>query len=294
MNIFEDVDNPSLNENEIRMERQSTRLYIVLLLITILILVSYTSLIYRNHEVQVSISSLDSFNKFENLHRSMVVNCPCTKLSSFHSTFYQIEPTFHEVCSSDFVTNQWLAALFKKYRSLVTLPINAFTFNGTAFAHFQSISIMCNLVKQAVIDGRDSFLQTSVLSSQMPNIDLFYINTNSTLNDFKKSLSNNFLHNLQMFRDLTQGNGLVSVYATNGDVFLLPNLTADQTIYMKFQSYSECDCGITASCIQNSIPYVPGYVIGCLPLESLLRSTFECLYDQICVDQMSLYMNFIT
>ena len=141
------------------------------------------------------------------------------------------------------------------------------------------------------MDGRDAFLQTSVLSSQMPNIDLFYLNTNSTLNDFKKSLSNNFIHNLQMFRGLTQGNGLVSVYATNGDLFLLQNLTADQTIYMKFQSYGECDCGLTASCVQNSIPYIPGYVIGCLPLESFLRSTFECLYDQICVDQMSSYVN---
>ena len=117
LNIFEDVDNPSLDENEIRIERHSTRLYILLLLITILILVSYTSLIYRNNEVQVSISSLDSFNEFQNIHRSTVVNCPCTKLSSIRATFYRSEPTFHEVCSSDFVTSEWLTALFNKYRS---------------------------------------------------------------------------------------------------------------------------------------------------------------------------------
>jgi hypothetical protein len=44
---------------------------------------------------------------------------------------------------------------------------------------------------------------------------------------------------------------------------------------MKFQSYEECDCVISSSCIQNSISNVPRYVVGCLPLESFFRSTID-------------------
>jgi len=32
---------------------------------------------------------------------------------------------------------------------------------------------MCNLAKQALIDGRDLFLSTLVVTSQMPNKELF-------------------------------------------------------------------------------------------------------------------------
>jgi len=289
LNIFEDVNNPSLNENEIHIKRQATRAYIALLSLTILILVTYTSLIYHNNQITENISSLDSLIHFQNLHNDTFIDCPCTKLSIVQSAFYQMEPVFHDVCSSDFVNNQWIYLLFDYYRYLPPLPTNAFTFSGTAFTYFQAMSLMCHLAIQAVIDAQDLFLATSVVTSQMPNFHLFDSNTNSTLDDFQSTLSNNFIHNLDMFRGLVQGNGLVSVYSTNWNLFL-PNLTIDNTIYMKSQSYGECDCATSSSCIQNSTPYLPGYVVGCLPLESFLRSTLECLYDQLCVNQMSSYV----
>ena len=290
LNIFANSDNPSLDENDIRIEKQSTRLYIVLLFLTIVILIFYTSLTYRSNEVIVPISSLESLIKFQNFHRSILVNCSCTKLSTTRSTFYKIEPKFHQICSSDFVSDQWLNKLFESYQNVRSLPTSIFTFNRTAFAHFQSMSIMCNLAKQAAIDARELFLQTSVVSSQMPPMDLFYFNTNLTLNNFQSSLSSTFNHRLQMFRGLSQGNGLASVYSTNWNLFLFPDFHTNPKIYMKSQSYGECDCAISSSCIQDSIPFVRGYVVGCLPIESYLLSTFECLYSELCVNQISSYV----
>ncbi len=96
--------------------------------------------------------------------------------------------------------------------------------------------MMCHLARQAISDARDLFLSTSVVTSQMPNLDLFHLNTNSTLENFKSLLSNNFIHNLRMFR------GLVSVHTINWDPVPSPNLIAYQSVYMKSRSYGGCDC----------------------------------------------------
>jgi hypothetical protein len=164
---------------------------------------------------------------------------------------------------------------------LKKLPTNASTYIGTAFTHFQAMSIMYSLVKQYVIDARNSFLATSDVSSQMKDSHLFDLDTNSTLNDFYSSISNNFIHTLEMFNGFTQASGLISVYSTNWNPYFL-DLTEDNSMYFQSQSYGECDCAISSSCIQNSTPNV----VGCSPVESLLQSTLECLYDQLCINQM--------
>lgn len=176
------------------------------------------------------------------------------------------------------------------YQRQSTTEMNSLTFNGTAFAYFQSLRIMCDLTKQAVIDAQDIFLSTQVVSAYMLDYDLFTSQMNATLTFYKSTLSNSFVHTLQMLLGMAQGNGLVSGYLTNWGVFL-PNMTTDATIYTKARIYNQCNCATSVSCIQSSIPYVPGFVVGCLPIESFLRSTFECLYNQTCINTISSYVN---
>ncbi|CAF1641592.1 unnamed protein product, partial [Adineta ricciae] len=259
LNFFEDEENPSLNENEIYIKQQSTRLYLILLIFIIIILMTYTSFIYRNKQITENISSsYYNYIKFQDKHKDISINCPCTKLSTIRSTFYDIKPIFHDICSSDFISYRWTYSLFTIYRNLVRLPINAFTFRGTAYRYFQSLAILCNLTKQAVADAQNLFLTTYVVSDQMLNPTIFYLSTNSTFKDFQLTLSNDFIHNLNMFRDLSQGNSLVSVYSTNWNLFLF-NSTLDKKLYMTSQMYNGCDCAISSKCIQYSIPYFPGY-----------------------------------
>lgn len=285
LNVFEDVNNPSRDENKLHFERQSTRLYIVLLVLTTLILVIYTSLTYRTNEITVKISSIQDLIDFQDSHSSMIFSCPCTKLSSVHSKYYQMEATFHPLCSSDFIKQEWLNSLYKIYDNVKQIPNMSSTYSGTSFAYFQAMLIICNIARQYVLDATDSFLRSSIVTSQMPNIYLFHLNTNLTVKDFQSSLSKSFVENVQMFRGLSQGNGFVSIYMTNWR-FYFPNLTEGQTYYFKSETYDGCDCGISSSCVSNSTPIVPGYVVGCSPLESYLRSTLECLYSSTCLNQI--------
>jgi hypothetical protein len=290
LNMFEKAHRTAVHESRLYLQRQSTRVYFLLLSLALFILVVYTSLIYQQNDDTINISSFENFQQLQDKYGPTTVDCPCTKISFNRSTFHQVEPVFHQICSSDFINTSWLDTLFTSYVNQEVSKFHTYTFGGTAFAHFQSLSIMCDLTKQAVIDARDLFLATQVVSAFMLAYDLFEGQTTAALTSFKSTLPNSFVLTLQMLLGMAQGNGFVSGYSTNWGLFL-PNMTSDATIYTQARIYDGCNCATSASCIQSSKPYVPGFVVGCLPLQSFLRSTFECLYNQSCVDIISSYVN---
>ncbi len=115
---------------------------------------NYRLFILEDNRNTIKISSLKDFQKLQNLHVSTAIECPCTKISFNRSTFHQMEPIFHQVCSSDFINNDWLNILFTNYQN-------------------QNPSVMCHLTKQAVIDAQDFFLNTQVISTYMLDYDIF-------------------------------------------------------------------------------------------------------------------------
>jgi hypothetical protein len=290
LNIFEKVHRTVVSASELAVQRQSTRVYLIFLFMTLFILVLYNSLTYQHNIKSIGIASLADFERILYVHGPNNVECPCTQLSFARQTFHRVEPRFHSVCSSDFIRFDWLNHLFISYTSRDIWKTNSSAFVSTAFAHFQTLRIICDLTRQAVLDARDLFLSTQVVSAFMLDYLLFNETMHAASASFQLTLPNNFMHSLQMLLGMAQGNGLVSAYSTNW-ALLLPNLTKDATIYTKARIYGTCNCATSPACTQSTIPHVPGIVIGCLPLENFLRSTFECLYNQSCIDMMSIYVN---
>ncbi len=281
---------PIPGQDEMHVQRQSTRVYILLLSLSLVIIVAYTSLSYQSNDYEVEISSLDVLQNLQERYGSNVVKCPCTQLSFAHSTYVQVEPVFHNLCSSDFISTSWLNTLFERFEYAYKTSPGQLNFHQTAFAHFQAMLILCDFAKTAVNDARDLFLNTSVVSAQMPDLNLFDKQTNSILLDFQSVLPNNLLHTLQMFLGLTQGSGFISAYITNGN-FILRDTVTRSYVYVKPQWHGKCNCATSTTCVGPTIPFIPGLVVGCLPLESFLQSTLECFYDQSCTDNISSYVN---
>ncbi|CAF3944753.1 unnamed protein product [Rotaria sordida] len=50
-------------------------------------------------------------------------------------------------------------------------------------------------------------------------------------------------------------------------------------------SYQGCNCGLSSKCVQSS----RGMMAGCYPLEALLQSTFQCFYNQTCIDSNNVF-----
>ncbi|CAF0984316.1 unnamed protein product [Adineta steineri] len=290
VNVFDDTN------RAVSIEQQclATRVYILTLIISLIILVIYTSLTYYLNTFTITNPSLEQYKHLQERYGLAAVSCVCSQSSIPYSTFIELECDFHPVCTSHFVSDSYLQELFELYNALDTTyaSSHAYTLQGTIFTHFQTLLALCNLARDFVSDAQQQYLASSVVSTYISDFDLFETETNTSLANFRTTLPNSFVNSLQMIRGLMQGNGFVSAYSTNWYPFTYIIVNRG-LIYFKPQYYGSdrCSCATSATCTQPSTPFVHGYLVGCTPLESLLQSTIECLYEQSCVDLLGTYLN---
>ncbi|CAF3889333.1 unnamed protein product [Adineta steineri] len=290
VNVFEDTNRTVT----IQQQCVATRVYLLLLVLSLFIVVLYTSITYYLNTFTITKPSLEQYQQLQQRYGSEAVSCPCSRLSITHSTFITLQCEFHPVCTSPFTSDSYLQELFQLYNDLDSTyaTTNAFTLQGTIFSHFQALRALCNLVQDFVNDAQQQYLVSSMISTLMIDLDLFKKETNASLSDFQLTLPNSFNNSLQMIRGLMQGNGFVSAYSTNW-YYITKNIVQYGMLYLKPQYYGNdmCNCATSSTCTQSSTPYIKGYLVGCTPLESLLQSTLECLYEPSCIDLLTTYLN---
>ncbi|UJR17374.1 hypothetical protein I4U23_004269 [Adineta vaga] len=165
-----------------------------------------------------------------------------------------------------------------------------------ALAHFQSIEIICETVIRVAKNELSIFLNSTFISTSMIEYDVFQKQIDATMVNFKtNSLSSNYLLALELIRAIYSTNAFISAFGTNWFP-VIREVRHNEKIYMRPQEYnrSSCNCATSTTCVQTmtlkrkSEPLwpVPGMLSGCLPLDSMLESTMECLYDQTCLDMI--------
>ncbi|CAF3582183.1 unnamed protein product, partial [Adineta steineri] len=290
VNVFEDTNRTIT----IQQQCAATRIYLLLLVISVVIVVIYTSLTYYLNTYAITNPSFGQYQQLQQRYGSDAVSCPCSRSSIIRSAFIELECDFHPVCTSHFISDSYLHDLLELYNNLNTTyaAMNVFTLQGTIFSHFQALLALCNLAKDFVTDAQQQYLASSLVSTYISDFDLFETETNTSLANFRTTLPNSFVNSLQMIRGLMQGNGLVSAYSTNW-YYITNRIAINAMLFLKPQYYGRdrCNCATSATCTQPSTPFIQGYLVGCTPLESLLQSTIECLYEQTCVDLLGIYSN---
>ena len=293
VNAFDNSSNTILND--VQQQRRATYIYLLILFSACCILIMYTSLIYIDQRFTVTNPSLDVYEKLQQQYGPDHCNCPCSRASITYSSFIGFECEFHPVCKSEFISDFYLQKLFEIYNGLniQDARTNAFTVRGTIFPRFQALRILCNLAQDALHDAREQYLTSSFISVSMIDKNVFDTQMNTSLTQFHSTLPDEVLINLQFIRGLFQGNAFVSLYSTNWYP-VLNNWLVGATVYMQPQYYGNCNCLTSSSCTQTAVPFIQGYLVGCTPLESLLASTIECLYEQTCIDLLTTYLNLST
>lgn len=100
-------------------------------------------------------------------------------------------------------------------------------------------------------------------------------------------------------------NQILNARRTNYDTAIVAVNNSRMLMYYSKTIYNDdntsCSCGTDSSCVHplglycsrddcfdESKPYmiVPGMVLGCLPVDSVLSSTLECFYNQTCVQML--------
>ncbi|CAF4174310.1 unnamed protein product, partial [Adineta steineri] len=267
-------------------------LKLILLSIIFVILTLYTAIQPQTLTKSFSTPSLNLYKKLINDH-SDELECPCSLISSPYHEYVQIQPIFHQICSSDLISNEW------RLNITANLISNLSAYNQRDYrlflsSHLQFLNGLCQLSMQTVDQSIQQSLSSLMITKQLLSEENFNLHINSMINEAKSNAPSTLIRLLSLLQATNHGNAIVSSYGTNYQ-YIAPIYTIHQTIlYTQAMMYDgNCSCQLNSTCIINasfieinsmqSIT-IKGLKMGCTPSESLLASTLECFYDQSCIN----------
>ena len=129
-------DNPSMRLSD---QLWATRIYGGLLTISIVILLFFTGLKEQTHIVTVLSLNPSTFDQLVDKYPSTSV-CPCSKISIPYRSFLTFAPHYHQVCSSGFVSSEWISSLFTMNSTVESTPLSIISLSRHRVA-----SVLCVL-----------------------------------------------------------------------------------------------------------------------------------------------------
>ncbi|UJR12400.1 hypothetical protein I4U23_016577 [Adineta vaga] len=243
------------------------------------------------------------------------LSCSCSKVNIPYGDFVNHKITFHPICSSIFVSQEWIEALYLKNASRYGVQ----DFRTTAAAQFQLLASLCLLSQNAVFQNQIHFDNSDFIDDYLLDKVQSQYRVNNTVAFFKNSASTEMVSFVEYLRATMRANYLVSALNTN---FLLTILGQgyDYKLYSTEIAYSNnfildswdpesMGCSNTNpttragffeifspsayfpryewSQPESSSVLVDGFFTGCIPLDALLCSTLDCLYSRRCLQLLA-------
>ena len=296
LNLFPSVP-PSTDQEQIRTQKLSTRVFMVSLALSLAVLLLYTCTVTVIKTVTIKRPTL---NRYTDLYQqqSQTLSCPCTKISTNYQTFIHINPTMHQVCTSAFLQDDWISQL----ASLALQSHWSDDFRFTGLFVFEALRTLCQSAATSVSDSLLQFYSTNYVSALITSADLLRFQSEASIQQFISSTANSYLSSLRLIRDTTQANSLLSAKWSNYALYVASGYP---NVFGRPRGYDDnCSCDSSSSCVtqspiyqnnsRSSVWYVPGFYTGCFVLEALRRSHLECLYNQTCLAQLLFHFDSTT
>ncbi|CAF4022394.1 unnamed protein product [Adineta steineri] len=306
LNLFKNVNDRTANS--IKQQKTITCVYLILLTGSICILCLFTSL---NSETVTKVEknpSLTTYKSLQGLYNASL-QCPCFNKAIVHQKIVSLSPHFHQICSSGFVDDDWIAMIRKSSSDNIYKD-----WRFRASPVFRLLSEFCQLANKTINDAVKQYLSQLFIASFVMNEDDFDKQLASSLNQFYQSTVHNFdlmANVLQLLMHIDQLYMAANRRAAhNLDTNLIGNVVQNKTnttklVKLKFilnqieeinSSMITCVCATDPYCKVPAVTYdskydqkisnrsnliynVPGWIRGCLPIDSLLLSTLQYLYE---------------
>lgn len=136
--------------------------------------------------IDVSNPSLETYESLQVSYLD-TLRCPCTSTNILYQSFISLSPVFHQVCSSDFVTNEWLSVLRDSYDDDMSLD-----WRSRAFSQFQLLTNLCQFANQTIKEAVRRFLAGSFVTASALSRTDFDKHINTTLDEFFQSITTYF------------------------------------------------------------------------------------------------------
>ncbi|CAF1309776.1 unnamed protein product [Adineta ricciae] len=301
LNLYRSIVSSDDVENGYRLRNQliSTRLFICLLIFSIIILLVYTSQVPVTYTVTIDQPTLEDYASLYEKHSNTLI-CPCTTIAIAQETFMTLSPIFHQVCHSDFIKNNWLS-----YLNAASVYLLSSDFRVTGGLIFQILASFCQLAQDTIKSSLPKFYSTRFISNELLYEELLYNQSKSSIDLYIAVTAESFAYLFNLIRDTAFGNGLVSGLLTNFNFELteyIPQFSGYRVIY-KSKIYNHpytCNCSVTPTCIspvgiydsttRDVLFIIPGLYTGCLLVEAVRQSNLQCLYNQTCLHQIDKFL----
>lgn len=302
-NIFQTYTPSDDDPYERKTQLISTRLLIALLTLSLTILLIYTSQVPVTLTTTVDSPSLSKYLSLYDNYGDKV-SCPCTNLAFPQETFIFLKPQFHQVCSSDFITPRWRDVINAAAATFVSPD---FRYTGSVL--LQILASFCDVTEKTITDSLPKFYSNNFVSGTVMNTKLLEDESQSLINSYFTTTANDFIQALDTIQDMTFLDGLVSGLFTNVNYKLGPyyskfrgNLAESYSVSYKLSE--ECTCQSTPTCIapvaihnmtsgeitNQTLFTIPGLYVGCYLVTAMRQSTLQCLYNQLCLNQLLFYL----
>jgi hypothetical protein len=279
-----------------RREIITTRIFLLTLLLAVVVLIIYTLIDTQTRIVTVLSPSQQQFDQLRlSPQSSATLDCFCQNIIVPYDSFISIEPHYHQLCSSDFVASNstWIYLL---YSSEAGEQYSYDDFRLFVMPQFRALISLCTLAKETVNEAINQFSTNIVTNERVQSPETIEIQAESALDQFLLSTPRTFIRTLDFIRYMAQGNGIVSTVLSNWH-FLSGSLDDEYPCLWAEPRYygdDNCSCATNAMCTSQASfngSNVPGFRVGCYPLEALFQSTLECLYNVTCIDQLKSMYN---
>ncbi|CAF4730611.1 unnamed protein product, partial [Rotaria sp. Silwood2] len=290
----------------------STRFFIVLFTITIVILGSY---IFQSIQTQTITIWNPSLNTYEALHNkySTTLVCPCSQISVSYGAFFNITYTLHQICSSDLVSPAWLEYLLPYSQTYTVYDPGDFfqrDFRSVGASCFQLLAPLCSIAKENIDEAlltlakgqfaNDRVISKSSFIQQIQNFNNTYANFIRKEFLIKKewlyttAQANQFLIALEINAQILMNNNNSSIIIADSSLaeFSYPNdnsISVIGTCSCRRDGYRCSVASILYYSMANSSQtwhYFIGMDVGCVPLFGLLKSSIDWWYKSAHFEQI--------
>ncbi|CAF1345565.1 unnamed protein product [Rotaria sordida] len=262
-------------------EQIINRCHFILLIVIIFLLYTAISLTLVPKTERVIRPSLFTYQYLLTNYQDSL-QCSCSHISIEYQSFLTITSRIHQICSSDFVSNDWIDYI---YNTIDPFHLNYTDFRITATGQYQLLASFCQLSRQVLDDALSNLLTSHFIDTELLSYNVLYERIQSSLKEFQMTIPNSFLNSLSVIRQTTGANMLMNMFMTSSKFQYEPAFAIFSIFYTRPLSYQGCNCGLSSKCVQSS----RGMMAGCYPLEALLQSTFQCFYNQTCIDSNNVF-----
>lgn len=265
----------------------------MLIAILILILIPYIAL---RETVNIYIVQNPSQSKYESLQAQYAntLVCPCKYSTINYDTFISLEPTYHPICSSDFVSPLFIAQLYATNDT--NLHKNDFIAIGRQY--FTHVALLCQIAPKLVSLIINSIQQTQLTATNLMRPTALAMQASSLVNYEKLGLQSYMRQIMAQFVSAMAMSYAISAAYNSFTLSISPN----GSIYIEPSGFSNCSCILdTDTCHSDAGFYeydelsdsftllstVMGIRVACTPFHSTFMSTFDCWYSSECYNMVS-------